>query len=260
MILTSEILFASLGIEHHFVNENQRRIHRCNETQYSVFLYEMEAVWGENQQQSRISICACWAYRRLSGFFNHNSFAICISNREINSTPLSWQGKGARESCTCEGAHLSPSFLHDRFYFIVWNLKKSLPCEKPWINTNEVWRRVQMVGNKKYKKDSKVSWSLLPFKRPNNLGVFVTPIVLLLSHCMVPHLPAVVSERKQFQVLSPWQETTYLAMCSLFLDATLILDMKSICLQFLWCCLTHRENLNSVITSNGHEACTLFSH
>lgn len=86
---------------------------------------------------------------------------------------------------------------HDKFYFIVWDLEKSSLCEKPWVNTNEVWREVQMVGNKKYKKESKVAWSLFLFKRPNNLGVFVTPIVLLLPHCMVPHPPAVVSKREE---------------------------------------------------------------
>lgn len=83
----------------------------------AVFLYEREAVGDENQQQPRISICACWADRRLSGFSSYNSFTICISNREINSMPLSWQGKGARESCTREGAHLSPSFLQDIMNF-----------------------------------------------------------------------------------------------------------------------------------------------
>lgn len=58
---------------------------------------------------------------------------------------------------------------------------------------SEVWRGVQMVGNKKYKKGSKVAWSLLLFKRSDNLGIFVTQIVLLLSHYVMPHPPAVVS-------------------------------------------------------------------
>lgn len=70
---------------------------------------------------------------------------------------------------------------------------KSSSCVKPWINMSEVWRGVQMVGNKKYKKGSKVAWSLLLFKRSDNLGIFVTQIVLLLSHYVMPHPPAVVS-------------------------------------------------------------------
>lgn len=82
---------------------------------------------------------------------------------------------------------------HNGFYFIVWDLEKTPSFEKPWANTSEVWMGVQMLGNKKYKRDSKVKLSLLLYKRPKSLGIFVTQIVLLLLHCEVPHPLAVVS-------------------------------------------------------------------
>lgn len=175
MMLTSKIPFASLAIEHHFAKEKQRRIQRCVET-WCCFLYEREAGQCENQQRPIISICACWADRRLSGFCSHKSFAICISSRDQQPAFELLTGQRCKRKLHLWGSPPVTFFSagHNEFYFIVRDLEKSSSFEKQWINTSEVWRGAQMLGNKKYKRNSKVAWSLLLFKRPNNLGTFVT--------------------------------------------------------------------------------------
>lgn len=158
----------------------------------AVFLYEREAVWGENQQQPRISICTCWADRRLSEFFSHNSFTICISNREINSMSLIWQGKGARECCTCEGAHLSPSLLQDIMNFTLlyetWKKAHHVKSHEStqvksegefrWLGTRNIRKTVKLHGVCCCLKDVTI-WGFLSHKLCYCCHTVWCPILLL---------------------------------------------------------------------------------